>query len=843
MDNTNRFTQRSSFMRTCIVTGIWLAAFVAKAQYVQRNAAQIQQDLHKLNVLGNVLYVAAHPDDENTRLIAYFSNEVLVNTAYLAATRGDGGQNLIGAELREGLGVIRTQELLAARRVDGGQQFFTRANDFGYSKTANETLQIWDKDNVLADMVWVIRKFRPDVIITRFPPDKRAGHGHHTSSAILAEEAFKLAGDKNAYPEQLNYVEPWQPVRLLINSGRWWDKDIEKQSNTIKIDVGTYNSLLGVSYTEMAATSRSQHKSQGFGATHYRGTQWEYVKHVAGTLAKNNVFEGIDLTWARVGKPQISSIVQKIIEAFNPEAPYKSIPRLLALRNQIQQVSDTFWQQKKLNEVDALIRQCAGLFIEATATSPFVVPGDTLAVALELVNRGRFPITLQQATLQGTSFNQVALPLDFNSKQILSLRIKTPENLPYTPPYWLKKTASLGMYRVDEQLLRGLPENPPAFTVDTELEFEQTKLKFSFPVVYKWTERVQGENYRPLNVVPAVTASFSNPVNVFKNGQPQQVQVQLKANRKVEHTRVTLNLPKGWAAKPAYVDVQAMDAGAITTLTFKVQPHLQASGVQLLSVTANADGVTSDLGMQTIAYSHIPYQVLLPPAQSKAVALNVQVQAKTVGYIMGAGDEIPAALEQLGVKVWLMNEDDITPENLANLDAVVLGVRAINTQPWLVAKKKVLLTYVANGGTLITQYNTTRRLHWQDFAPYSLQFTGRSADSRVTEEDAQVTITQTDALELNFPNKITSEDFNGWVQERGLYFPVSWDKHYRAPLAMQDTGEKIHNGSLLIATYGKGHYVYTGLSFFRELPAGVPGGYRLFANLLSLQQSSSLKKK
>ncbi len=827
-----------------LILGLLLTGASLFAQHIQKSSSQILRDIQKLNVLGNVLYWAAHPDDENTRLIAYFSNELLLNTGYLAATRGDGGQNLIGPELTEGLGVIRTQELLAARRIDGGQQFFTRANDFGYSKTADETLKIWNKDQVLADMVWAIRKFKPDVIITRFPPDSRAGHGHHASSAILAEEAFKLAGDKNAYPEQLEFVSVWQPIRLMINSGRWWDKDIENQPNTIKIDVGTYNSTLGLSYTEMAATSRSQHKSQGFGATHFRGLQIEYLKPVLGKKVETNLFEDIDLTWNRVGHPEFSNEINKIIQNFNPSYPEKSVMQLLDFREKVSKIKDEFWRTQKIKEIDALVMQCAGLFIEATGANPTVVPGDSLKISLELVNRSNLPITINSVIIEKQNKIEKPINLTYNSKKVETIALLVQPTKPYSNPYWLNQNATLGMYFVKTQLLRGTPENAPAFNFKAEVDINGSTLAYVIPVEYKWTDRVVGESYRPLVVVPPVVTSFDDKVLIFDNGKPQKISVNITANQAISNAVVKLAIPATWKSVPTEILVDKLKKNVSRRIEFEVFPTNSESTVHTIKITTELAGVTYEKSMQTIGYEHIPYQVLVSEASAKAVSLHVAVGAKTVGYIMGAGDQVPKALEQMGVKVWLMNESDITPENLETLDAVVLGIRALNTKGWIKNKKEVLLSYVQKGGTMITQYNTTRRLaNWNNFAPYQLSFTGGSSDSRVAEEDAEVIIKDKLAPVLNYPNTITSKDFENWVQERGLYFPNEWDANYSTPLAMKDTGEKVHNGSLLVAQYGKGYYVYTGLSFFRELPAGVPGAYRLFANIISLSSNPNLNLK
>ena len=780
------------------------------------------------------MYVAAHPDDENTRLIAYLGNERLMNTAYLSLTRGDGGQNLIGPELREGLGVIRTQELLAARGLDGGRQFFTRANDFGYSKTAAETLTIWDQEDVLSDVVWTFRKFRPDVVITRFPGDERAGHGHHTTSAIMAERAFVVAGT-NEFPEQLSMVQPWQPTRLMINSGRWWDEDIENRPGVLKVDAGSYSPYLGLSYTEMAAVSRSQHKSQGFGSRSSRGESFEYLSLILGDSAVEDIFDGIDVTWNRVGAQHLEKVVEKIIDKFDASQPDLIITDLLALRSQIEQIEDLFWRNIKIKEVDHLLIDCSGLFLGAWAQDYTVVPGESVTVDLEIVNRSNAKIKLAALTYVNidTLINQ---NLNNNLKLQLPISLHTNKGMTYSSPYWLNEPASLGMYKVKDQINIGLPENNPAFNIDVQLEFNNTEITYPVPVVYRWTDRVNGEMMRPLCVVPPVFLNPDNAVYVFGDGQAKTINITIKAAKENISGLAFLELPEGWQATPANIQVDLMEKDQIKQVSFEVTPPQDEQAVNI-TASFKLNNEIYDQSLQTIAYDHIPYQILLPKAEIKAVSAKINSYAKTVGYIMGAGDEVPAALEQLGIKVWLMNENDITESNLQQLDAVILGVRALNTNLWLKSKKEILLNFVDSGGTVVHQYNTTRRLEWQDFAPYELNFTGRSSDSRVAEETADIRVLDEQNIVLNTPNPITAKDFEGWVQERGLYFPTSWDEHYTAVLSANDQNEEAKDGGLLVAQYGKGYFVYTGYSWFRELPAGVPGAYKLFANIISLSQS------
>jgi LmbE family N-acetylglucosaminyl deacetylase len=815
-------------MRIYAILCMLVAGFTGWAQPNQPSSSVILLKMKKLNVLGSALYVAAHPDDENTNLIGYLSQERLVNTAYLALTRGDGGQNLIGPEMREGLGLIRTQELLAARRVDGSTQFFTRANDFGYSKTAKETLRIWDRDQVLHDVVWTIRKFRPDVIITRFPPDARAGHGHHTSSAIMAEEAFTVAAG-DAYSNQLAYVKPWQTTRLMLNSGRWWDKNIESQPGTVKVDVGSFNPFLGESYTEMSARSRSMHKSQGFGVIGRRGVINEYLTVVKGAPTTKSIFAGIDISWNRVGHPELEKEVDEIIKAYDAREPYASVPALLALLKTVSKVEDDFWRQKKLAEINDLIFACSGLFTAAWAGEYAVIPESDLAFSLEVVNRSPVDWKLISMSM-GDKDTLINSDLGLNQKIVLENKVYV--NKAISGPYWLEKPATLGMYRVDDLKLIGTAENEPPFVVKVVFSVNGQKLTKEIPLIYHWRDRVNGEMYRPVTVVPPAFLNLSNPVYIFNNGEGKQIEIVVAAGTNNLTGDLVLNVPDGWTVSPKSIKVNLAKKWQTESFTFYVVPSENCSGE--ISATIAVNGKSYNRGIYTLEYDHIPYQIMLPTARARAENLIMQNHAQTVGYIMGAGDKVPEALEQMGIKVWLMGESDINTDNLSQLDAVIFGIRAANTLDWLPGKQPVLKEYMNNGGTVIMQYNTTRSINWQDFAPFELTFTGNSRDSRVAEENAAITVLEPGHQVMNYPNKITQADFNGWVQERGLYFPSAWSEKYRAILSAHDEDEEAKNGGLLIAEYGKGHFVYTGYSWFRELPAGVPGAYRLFSNILSL---------
>lgn len=812
----------------------------------QGDAADIRLGLNKLNFLGSVLYVAAHPDDENTRVITYLSNGQLAATAYLSLTRGDGGQNLLGPEIRDQLGVIRTQELLAARRIDGGRQFFSRANDFGYSKSAEETLRIWGKDSVLSDVVRVYRKFQPDVIITRFPPDKRAGHGHHTASAMLAMEAFDIAAKPSAFPEQVPTLGTWQPTRLYVNTGRWWNTSIDEHTPGVTmIDVGGYNALLGTSYPEIAGRSRSQHKSQGFGSAGARGRMPEYLEFQKGDSSATGIFDGVNTTWSRLpGGAQVQPLVEKAIREFDEATPAASINNLLAIRKAILALPAGVWQERKLAEVNELIAACAGLYSEVTANTYWCTPGDAVEIDVEVVNRAAVPMVLHgiQARTVGVDTAFTA-PLEDNIPLKFKLNRRF-THLPYSTPYWLRMPHTLGLFTVQDETLIGKPENDPAVSFVFDVTIQGQRMQVTRPLVYRWTDPVKGELYRPFDVVPPVLLAVPDRVLIFDHATAQPVEITLTSGSEKELAgQVRLELPPGWRAKPEAVPFTLATKQSETKALFSVNPP-DGESVGTLRALAEVNGKVYDDALQTIQYDHIPTQTILPKAEAKVVRVNLHPNHGTIGYIRGAGDDIPTALTHMGFSVRELQDDEVTLENLQSFDAVVLGIRVLNTHERIGFLMNDLLEYVKQGGTLVMQYNTYRGLKTEDFAPYPLTL----SRDRVTEEDAAVTILAPDHPVLNEPNKITLADFDGWVQERGLYFPNHWDASYTPILSMHDQGEEDMAGSLLVASYGKGTYVYTGLSFFRELPEGVPGAYKLFANIVSLgakqnNENSASKKK
>ncbi len=804
------------------------------------SAVDIHQAIEELNFLGSALYVAAHPDDENTQLIAYLANEVNARTAYLSLTRGDGGQNLIGPEIRELLGVIRTEELLAARRIDGGNQFFTRANDFGYSKHPDETLAIWDKKEVLADVVWAIRKWRPDVIVNRFDHESAGEtHGHHTSSALLSYEAFDLAGDPSVYPEQLDWVEPWQPKRLFHNTS-WWRygsreafEEVDK-SDMIWVDVGVYYPDRGLSNSEISARSRSMHKSQGFGVGLSRGTEKEYLQLLKGDMpVDNDLFAGINTTWSRVegGKP-IGDLLARVEENFDYSNPSASLPDLLRAREMISALPDSFWKQVKGNAIEEVIQACLGLYLEGVAGDYAQAPGDSIEINLELVNRSPVEVRVKSIEFLPLSFDTtLSATLTNNEPLEFSKTLLLPENLDYTSPYWLRHEASLGMYAVKDQSLRGLPETPPALHLRFDLEIQGHDISITRPVAYKRTDRVKGEVYRPLEITPPVFVNLPDKIHIFANGAAREIQVEVQAGRDSISGTVSLEHPPGWELEPASRDFTLEQKGASVLLTFTLlPPDVQDEGD--IRARVKLDGKDYHHELQLIDYDHIPVQTVFTESRARVVKISLEKAGEQVGYIMGAGDALPESLEQIGYHVTLLGQEDVQADQLKRYDAVILGIRAYNTQGWLRFRQEELMEYVKGGGNLIVQYNTNRGLVLpeEDLAPYQLKL----SRDRVTVEEAPVTFLEPDHPLLNFPNRITAADFDGWVQERGLYFPDEWDEeHFTALLSSHDPGEDPMEGSLLVAPYGQGNYIYTGLSFFRELPAGVPGAFRLLANIIS----------
>ncbi len=819
---------------------IFLLGAIAGSSQRQPGSSEIKLKLRKLNFLGSVLYVAAHPDDENTRAIAYLANDRLAATAYLSMTRGDGGQNLIGPEIRDLLGLIRTQELLAARKLDGGEQFFTRANDFGFSKNHQETFEIWNKDEILSDVVRVIREFKPDVMLTRFPPDERAGHGHHTASAILAQEAFDVSNNATVYPDQVTKFGTWQVQSLYTNTGRWWNQTInENTPGILSMNVGTYNTLLGKSYSEIAADSRTQHKSQGFGSSGRRGDAFDFFEFVKGEKAEKDVFEKINTTWGRIkGGEKVQALIEKTITGFVDENPAASVPMLLQIRKEISALENSVWRTRKLKETEQLIRDCAGLFAEATASHYWASPGQKVAVNIEVINRSGAAISLEKIQSGSLAFDS---SFSLLLKSNVMIEIKSKKNIradkEYSSPYWLNEKHSQGLFTVLDKDLIGKPDNDPAILINLKFSVQGEPVSFNIPMIYKWTDPVKGELSRPFEVVPPLFINFPQSVYVFGDQTPKKTSVLLKsASGNTRKGTIKLELPTGWRTEPAFANFELTRQGEEQSFNFMVFPG-QKEFDGYMNAVVESEGSKFSNSLLTIQYDHIPTQTLLPIAQAKIIKMDLKKEGAVIGYIRGAGDDIPASLRNLGYEVWEMKNEEVTASNLKKVDAVVLGVRALNTNERIRFIMPDLLNYVKEGGTMIVQYNTSNDLEIEKdkFSPYPLTL----SRERVTDENSEVRILKPEHPMLNIPNKIIAKDFEGWVQERGLYYPSAWGEQFDAVLSMNDKGEPARNGSLLAAKFGEGYYVYTGLSFFRELPEGVPGAYKLFANIVSLRKAKN----
>jgi len=804
-------------------------------------STQIYNKIQKLNFLGSVLYVGAHPDDENTAMISYLSNKTHARVAYLAMTRGDGGQNIMGPEIRELLGVIRTEELLAARRIDGGQQFFTRANDFGYSKNPEETFRIWDKQKVLSDVVWVFRKFKPDVIIDRFDHRTEGDtHGHHTASARLAVKAFDLSGQSDKFSSQLNYVDPWQPKRLFMNQSWYFYGSKEKlhqaakNSDWLKMDVGSFLPLRGKSNSEIAAHSRSQHKSQGFGVMGSRGTDENYLESIKGDFPPqlHSVFDGIDTSWKRVkgGKP-IGKILKDVQENFDFKDPAASIPELLKAYQLIKKLDDGHWKTIKTQEIKEIIAACAGLYLQASTDEEFGTRGQKINVNIEAINRSSAAITLKKLNISSvaeadfTFDRTLANNDDFNKTESFEI----PDDAAYTTPYWLRKPHGIGMYTVDQQQLIGLPESPQQFVVNFHLLVNGVPLTIARNLVFKTSTPTQGEVTEPFDIVPDVAVSMKDKSLIFAGDSPKSMVVEIKAYKNDVSGSLQLKHPAEWQVSPEKIEVHLDKKGKRKTYAFTVKPPKSKARASLKPVFSTGTK-TFDQELHIIDYPHIRTQTVLLPAQTKLIRLDIKTKGENIAYIKGAGDDIPQSLRAIGYKVDVLSADDISVKKLQEYDAVVVGIRAYDTQESLVLNQNALFDYIKQGGTVVQQYNTTRELKTDKVAPYRLSL----SHDRVTDENSKVRFLAPNHPVLTTPNKITSRDFENWVQERGLYFPSKWSDHYTPILGMHDQGEEELKGSLLVAKYGKGYFVYTGLSFFRELPAGVPGAFRLFANLLAL---------
>ena len=829
-------------MKKATFFSLFTACFALTLGAQQMSSAKIYSELEKLNVLGKVLYLAAHPDDENTRFIAYCANEKKFETAYLSLTRGDGGQNLIGPELREGLGVIRTQELLAARRTDGGMQFFTRANDFGYSKNPEETFGIWNKEEVLGDVVYAIRAFQPDVIVCRFPTDGGGGHGHHTASALLGEEAFKLAADPNAYPEQLKTLKTWQAKRIVVNTGRWWNPNISTDDpGVVAEDVGAYLPLEGISCNEIAAHSRTQHKSQGFGSTGSRGEQMEFFEHMDGDEAKESLFDGYTKNWSRIkGGEKIEKAIAAILKSYDFKNPAASIPAMCSLRKTLDALPSNSWIEIKKEDINQLILNMSGFYGKIYTNEKQVVPGDSVFLDFEVISRSA-QAKLNNVHLSVGDVKIAMLELDRNKTVEQKIALKWPEEFDYSTPYWLKEEGTLGTYVYDSRTRVLEPENAAVGYLSAEFTIDGCAIPVKLPLEYSVNDPVKGEVRQPLYVVPPISIEPLSDVELVKKGEVVELKFKIRAFADYKgnlHWRGA----KGWQLDgipltdefgdpfnseffTARLDLKKGEE-TMAILRLKAEKGAESGKMMLFS---NKGDEEYNQAVTEIEYDHIPRQVILERSIVKLNLVDLKIAGSKIGYLPGAGDQVPEALELMGYKVEILDENNLA--DLSKYDAIVVGIRFVNVNERAGPIMKTLLGYVENGGNLVMQYNTRHRLKTDDFAPYPITL----SRDRVTDEFAKPRLLNPEHPVMKYPNKLSEKDFEGWVQERGLYFPGEWDDQYELMVGWNDAGESEKTGSVLMAKYGKGYYVYTGISFFRQLPAGVPGAYRLLANLIALK--------
>ncbi|MBS4033196.1 MAG: PIG-L family deacetylase [Ignavibacterium sp.] len=794
------------------------------------SSSEIKLALKKLNVLGSVLYIAAHPDDENTAVLSYFASGKMTRTGYLSLTRGDGGQNLIGSEQSDELGVIRTQELLEARKKDGAEQFFSRAIDFGYSKTAEETFKIWGKDEILSDVVYIIRKFRPDIIINRFPTDGNGGHGHHTASAILAIEAFKIANDKNAFPEQLKYVDTWQPKRIFWNA---WMPLLEQRgddlSKLISVNLGDFNSLLGMSYTEISAISRTMHKSQGFGSGGRRDEVLNYFQPLEGSDVKNDLLEDIDISWSRVkGGNEIGKMIESVIEKFDHLNPSSSIPDLVSIYQKISLIDDKYWKEVKLKELKEIIRSCAGIWIEAISKDFFASPGDKIDITTGIVNRSDRNITLKQISVSYADEVVINSVLQKGKMHNNTFTIQIPVNAEVTQPFWLSSEHRIGIYEVDDQRLIAKAENDPVLIAWFTIEINGQEIDYQTPVYHRRVDPVDGEIYRPLLIAPPVTLNFDKDVYLFPDNNEREIRLNLKSFKENTNGRINLSVNNGWKIDPAFIDFSIESKYQTKQVIVKVIPTKDFRESELKAEMV-VDGKTFSNSLIEISYPHIMQQTLFPHSKSKLVRLDIGDKVVyRIGYINGSGDKIPEYLRELGFTVDILSDDDLLSKDLNEYKTIIAGIRAYNTRDVLSSAQKRILEFIYNGGNYVVQYQIGRGIITFP-SPYLFEI----SRDRVTDENSDVTLLNSNSSLLSRPNKISDTDFLGWIQERGLYFASDFNENYQSFLAMNDEGESPKDGSLIKTNYGKGTFIYTGLSFFRQIPAGVPGAIRLFVNLIS----------
>ncbi|MBA3917221.1 MAG: hypothetical protein C0516_01385 [Gemmatimonas sp.] len=851
----------------------------------ERGAAALGSTLAGIGTTGRVLTVAAHPDDEDTPVIAWLARGRHVETAYLSLTRGDGGQNLIGNELGEALGAIRTQELVSARRIDGGRQYFTRAYDFGFSKNAEETYEHWPKDSILGDVVRVVRAFRPHVIVAFFSGTPRDGHGHHQVSGLLAREAYELAGDTVRFPVQ-EFGLPWTPSKFYRSARQVPD------SATLRINTGEYDPLLGRSYYEVSAESRSQHKSQGFGMLQRKGVMYAYLSREASRVgpddarSERSLFDGVDTTWAML-RTQLPAAVQPVLDsalagtaavraAYRAQDPSTIVEPLAdvlrqwrAVRNAsgrgvpllitsqpgrpsrlgprtAQEAPPAVWDalSTTVARAEEALALAAGVALEATATQSTlpvreavkVEVNDSLPVTVRLFNRGRVPVQVNFTSVVG-----LGMPSAF----VRSGGLLAPDST-FTASLWAAAFASDSpWWRVYGR--KGMDwfqapidardevqqQNERATRVQASLLIAGQNLTITAPVVYRWADPVKGDQQQPVSAVPGITVNLANSMEYMRAGVPVERMVPVRIQSAYPHEAkvlVRLELPEGLKADSVERE-RVLPANGTDIVWFRVRGTVKEGQQQLVALALH-DGAMSTNSSYLIQYDHIAPMRLYGGSGMYLSAVNVRIPARArVGYIKGVGDTGYEALQQLDIPVEVIEPALLASTNLSRFTAIVVGPRAYEASEVLVKQNPRLLDFARAGGTLVVQYGAQNMNALPGITPYPLQWAPRAA--RVTMEQAPVTLLQPTHPLLTTPNRIGPADWTGWVQERATYMPSVIDRRYTPLLRMNDPDEPANDGGLLVTSLGKGRYVYVTLALFRQWAAGVPGGARILANLVN----------
>ncbi|MGI8640495.1 MAG: PIG-L family deacetylase [Pyrinomonadaceae bacterium] len=827
-------------------------------------AIGLGQLLKRLNNTKSVMHIGAHPDDEDSGLLAYLARGENARTAYLSLTRGDGGQNIIGSELFESLGVIRTEELLQARRLDGAEQFFTRAYDYGFSKTLEEAKQKWNEKVILCDTVRAIRRFRPLVVISRFSGTPADGHGQHQYAGYISPLAVKAAADMN---QCIDSGMPWQVLKFYVSRG--FRSTAEP---TLKINTGEYDFLLGRSYFEIAMEGRSQHKTQEQGGLELRGDQFSGLNLVESKVPKveneQSVFDGIDTSIdtgikatqktnlfsedeEKAELSKISTAAKRALKEYEPNNPQKIIPILLEGLKAIGKIQRSGAyptpdvSQKGLEFFEA-IQRASGIRIDALANRETVAPDENFLITVKVFLPKTINAEIKSISLRipdDWAEYEISEPKETNqnffrrenANRTSYFTVKVGREAKPTEPFWLKKQRQGDLFNVQPPFdNQNLPFQPSTVFADAKLEIEGTEFYFKQPVQYRFADDIRGEVRRDLNVVPKISLNLDQDLLIVPQSDKAQIRrIVLSLTNNSSSAiggEARLNVPKELKVSPATANFNFKNKGEKTSVAFDVTiPAKFKIGDFELSAQANANGETFTQTMNEIAYPHIQTHRFYTEAKTQIKVLDLKTAPAKIGYIMGSGDEVPEAIRQMNLNVELLSETELTNGDLSKFDTIVVGIRAFQVRQDLIANNQRLIDYVKGGGNLIVQY---QRPDYENLLPFPAK-----PGARVADENAKITILEPDNPIFNFPNRITDADFTGWVQERNLYAFTTFDQNYKPLLEAHDAGEAENKGGLVVANIGKGKYIYCSYAFFRQLPAGVTGAYRLFANLLSQQNA------